>query len=267
MSVQVSQLSVSYGSHKILTNVSMEIESGEVVAVLGANGAGKSTLLSAIAGELAIESGAISIDGHNIAELSAQAQALVRAVLPQTPGLSFSFSVAEVVAMGAYPFAQASPAVVQQWVTEGLSCADLLALSTRAYPELSGGEQQRVQFARVLVQCQAICATNGHAYLLLDEPLSNLDPRHQQQLLQILRRLAQTQKLGVLVILHDVNLAADCDRIVLMARHTVIAQGRPAQVLTQANLRAVFELEMIVLPHPLNAGKLLVLPETKHHLY
>ncbi len=267
MSVQVKHLSVSFGSSNILSDVNMDIAPGEVVAVLGANGAGKSTLLSAIAGELVADAGSIGLDGRNIADLSAHQQAQVRAVLPQKPGLSFAFTVAEVVAMGAYPFAQASPLAVRQWVSEALLCAEVSELSERAYPELSGGEQQRVQFARVLVQCQAIFAQNGHAYLLLDEPLSSLDPRHQLQLLQTLRRLAHTQQFGVLVILHDINLAAECDRIAMMARHTVIALGTPAQVLTVANLQAVFELAMIVLPHPLNAGKLLVLPETKHHLY
>lgn len=132
-------------------------------------------------------------------------------------------------------------------------------LAQRRYLELSGGEQQRVQFARVLAQCQAAPAGEPR-YLMLDEPISNLDPRHQIDLLRTARDLAREQGAGVLVIAHDVNLAARwCDRIMLLADGAAVAEGTPAEVLTPANLRNVYGVEAEVLPHPREAGALLVL--------
>jgi len=262
MTILADRLNTSYGSRKVLVDATLDIGTDEVVAVLGANGAGKSTLLRALAGEVQLDEGVIYFDGNPLSQSSTSQQAQMRAVLPQQPGLTFAFTVAEVVAMGAYPFEQASPAEVQAWLVDALTCADALDLKARSYTELSGGEQQRVQFARVLVQCLAIRATKGHAYLLLDEPLASLDPRHQLRLLETLLRLAHTKQVGVLLVLHDVNLAARCDRIALMANLTVIAQGTPDQVLTSSNLQRVFDVEMAVLPHPLVPERLLVLPQT-----
>ncbi len=261
MSIEIQNLTVSRTGRGVLLDICAQLGRGEVVGLLGANGAGKSTFLSAIAGEIPSDRGSVLIDTQLLTSMSALAQAQRRAVLPQKPGLTFDLVVDDVVSMGAYPFVAAKHAVVQGWVTGAMADADVGYLSGRRYPELSGGEQQRVQFARVLVQLQAIVSCQGHAYLLLDEPTSSLDPRHQAHLLEVVLKLARAHRVGVLVILHDVNLAARwCDRILLLAEQKIIAQGTPRGVLTPGNLLAVFGMRMAVLDHPLVPGRVMVLP-------
>ena len=127
------------------------------------------------------------------------------------------------------------------------------------FSEISGGEQRLAHFARAIVQCLGAVATQGHACLMLDEPLAGLDPSHQTRLLRAVQALARTGSIGALVVLHDVNAAARwCDRIALVGRGGLIACGAPAEVLTPPNLRAVYDVDMAVLPHPLVPGRLLV---------
>ncbi|MGV2865465.1 heme ABC transporter ATP-binding protein [Achromobacter sp. AGC39] len=254
------RLTLSRGGARILTDVSLEVRPGEVVGLLGANGAGKSTLLGALAAELSADAGQITLDGAPLAGMVLGRQARRRAVLPQKPGLTFDLGVREVVAMGAYPFAELAPAQVDALVAQALGLADVAHLAGRRYPELSGGEQQRVQFARVLVQCHAARAPGEARYLLLDEPTASLDPKHQGDLLHRAWELAHEGNTGVLVILHDMNLAARwCDRLLLLSAGRAIAQGTPAQVLTAANLYRAYGIEAQVIAHPLQPDRLLVL--------
>lgn len=253
-------LTLSRGGQRILTQVSLDVRPGEVVGLLGANGAGKSTLLGAMAAELSPESGQVRMDDTPLASMAFGQQARQRAVLPQKPGLTFDLDVGEVVAMGAYPFPELSPAQVDTLVHEALGLADAGHLAGRRYPELSGGEQQRVQFARVLVQCLAARRPGEARYLLLDEPTASLDPKHQGDLLRRAWDLAHASHTGVLVILHDMNLAARwCDRLLLLSGGSTIALGTPAEVLTPANLYLAYGIDAQVIPHPLQAGRLLVL--------
>jgi len=261
MSLQAVDLALSRHGARILSGVSLAVEPGQALGLLGANGAGKSTLLAALAGELRADSGAILLDGAPLSSLPPRRQARQRAVLPQKPSLSFDLGVEEVVAMGAYPFPELDPIEVQELVGTALALAGVPHLAQRRYPELSGGEQQRVQFARVLAQCQAGHTPGTTRYLLLDEPISSLDPKHQIELLRTTATLAREQGLGALVILHDANLAARwCDRLVMLGGGTMVADGAPDAVLTPANLRAVYDIEADVLPHPTLPGRLLVLP-------
>jgi len=261
MSLRTTDLALSRGGARILSGVSLAIEPGRVLGLLGANGAGKSTLLAALAGELHADEGAIELNGAALSRLPLRRQARQRAVLPQKPSLSFDLGVHEVVAMGAYPFPELDPVEVDELVGAALALAGVPHLAQRRYPELSGGEQQRVQFARVLAQCQAPRDADTPRYLLLDEPISSLDPKHQIELLRTTAGLAHRQGLGVLVIVHDVNLAARwCDRLVMLGNGTVVADGTPDAVLTPANLRAVYDIDADVLPHPTLPGRLLVLP-------
>jgi iron complex transport system ATP-binding protein len=240
----------------------MALEPGEHVGVLGANGAGKSSLLAAMAGELneSVTEGEIRLEGLNISQLSAHEQATRRAVLPQQPSLSFELRVREVIQMGAYPFLQAASDEVQAWSRQAVLQTDLVAHEQSPYTALSGGEQQRVQLARVLVQCLAMSHYHGQAYLLLDEPLSSLDPKHQVQLMQALAQLGQTQRIGVMLALHDLNIAAQyCHRLLLLSEGEIIAQGTPREVLTPTALKRAFDLDFTVVPHPLDDNRLLIL--------
>ncbi|OZI33267.1 heme ABC transporter ATP-binding protein [Bordetella genomosp. 1] len=257
MMLQAQGLTVWRGARAVLDDVSLDVPPGRLVGLLGANGAGKSTLLAALAGEVAPRAGAVRCNGDALAGLTPAAQARRRAVLPQHPGLGFDLGVDEVVGMGAYPFPALSPAAVARACAEALSQAGVAHLAGRRYLSLSGGEQQRVQFARVLVQCQAAA---GPRYLLLDEPTASLDPRHQLDLLAVARELAHRGDTGVLVILHDLNLAARwCDTLVLLADGRVAAAGTPAQVLTPPRLRQVYGVHADIVPHPHAPGRPLVL--------
>ncbi|WP_447579051.1 heme ABC transporter ATP-binding protein [Achromobacter kerstersii] len=260
MMLAAQNLTLSRGGKRILTQISLEVRPGEVVGLLGANGAGKSTLLSALAAELSPDSGQVHLGGEPLAGMPFREQARQRAVLPQKPGLTFDLDVNEVVAMGAYPFPELPPAAVDALVAQALTLADAAHLAGRRYPELSGGEQQRVQFARVLVQCHAARQAGEARYLLLDEPTASLDPKHQTDLLRRAWELAHAGNTGVLVILHDMNLAARwCDRLLLLSGGATTALGTPEQVLTPANLYLAYGIDAQVIPHPLQSGRLLVL--------
>lgn len=262
MTFEIHHLSLSRGHRRVLKNVTMTLGPGEHVGVLGANGAGKSSLLAAMAGELneSVTAGEIRLDGLNISQLSVHQQATKRAVLPQQPSLSFELSVREVIQMGAYPFLQAASDDVQAWSQHAVLQTDLVAYEQRPYTALSGGEQQRVQLARVLVQCLAMHHYHGQAYLLLDEPFSSLDPKHQFQLMQVLTQLGQTQHVGIMLALHDLNIAAQyCHRLVLLGDGEIIAQGAPKDVLTPIALKRAFDLDFTVVPHPLDDNRLLIL--------
>lgn len=253
-------LTLARAGTRILDRVSLAIHPGEIVGLLGSNGAGKSTLLSALSAELDAEGGSLTLDGRALAAMPPREQARKRAVLPQKPGLTFDLGVREVVAMGAYPFAQLSSAEVDALARQALKWANVSHLDGRRYPQLSGGEQQRVQFARVLVQCCAARAEGEARYLLLDEPTASLDPKHQTDLMRRTAQLAREGNTGILVILHDMNLAARwCDRLLLLSGGRGIALGTPTQVLTSANLYLAYGIEARVMPHPLQADRPLVL--------
>lgn len=245
---------VRRGRRLILRDLSVQLRAGQVVGILGANGAGKSTLLAALAGELAPEQGQISLLGQPLSYWPAAAQARHRAVLPQNPSLQFDLPVATVIGMGAYPHAAGAPPSAMQdarVLQRVLDLADVHHLHDRRYRALSGGEQQRVQFARVLYQLLLARPAGDYRVLLLDEPTASLDPRHQLLLLHAVRRLARDEDIAACVILHDVNLAAGaCDHLLLLADGSGAASGPPAQVLTPSVLNQVYGVPATILPHP-----------------
>lgn len=258
MPLLINNLSIERGGREILNGVTFQLDQGQLLAVLGANGAGKSSLLRAIAGELSYKQGSIRFNDLNLLDLNSSQQARLRAVMLQESELTFPFAVHEVVEMGGYPFEEATAGQTQAWVDEALELADIAHLQSRPYEQLSGGEQRRVQFARVLVQCLAMHTCSGKVYLMLDEPLANMDPKYQLQLMEVLRKLAHQRQFGILIIMHDVNLATLCDRILLLSDRSVIAYGDPASVLNRQNLRRVYDLDMEVLAHPLEPARLIV---------
>jgi len=154
--------------------------------------------------------------------------------------------------MGAYPFRELSAEEVGHLIRDVSDLAGIAALMHRRYVELSGGEQQRVQFARVALQVLANRKIDSHGrYMLLDEPTASLDPLHQQSLMNMLVHLARSERIGVLVILHDVNLAARwSDRIALLSKNEIVACDTPARVLTAANLKQVYGIDVHILVHP-----------------
>lgn len=259
-------LSVRRGGRTVLDSITLQLEPGEMLGILGANGAGKSTLLSTLAGELAIDVSVhpfcpVTLNGRELPGLGASDLARVRAVLPQKPGLRFDLCVDEVVTMGLYPFPELTCEQCNEALERAVHQAGIGPLWGRRYLELSGGEQQRVQFARVLLQLlAAIRATGPDSYLLLDEPSSSLDPAHQHGLLQTARRAATESGAGVLVVLHDVNLAAQyCHRLALLANGMICACGGPAEVLLPELLQQVYGTPAYVQAHPVHPNVPLVI--------
>lgn len=255
-------LSCARGARIVLGGVDLVLRPGEVLGVLGANGAGKSSLLATLAGELAPAGGRLLLDGRAMGEATPKALARRRAVLSQSPGLAFDLDVEVVVGMGAYPFPELAPGAVAGLVERALALADVASLRGRRCMALSGGEQQRVHFARVLVQVLAalrVQAPGQGAALLLDEPTASLDPLHQVLLLRAVAGLVRDEPLAALVVLHDVNLAALwCDRVLLLARGRPVASGLPREVLNPGSLLEVYGLPARVGTHPDRPDRALV---------
>lgn len=237
----------SNSSHSILVNsVSCHVDAGEVMAIIGPNGAGKSTLLNAISGDSEF-SGRIEINGI---ESEPKLRARQIAVLPQLSLLNFPYRVSEVVGLARIPHdtgRQRDDEIVQ----EALTLMDISFLSDRLYTELSGGEKQRVQLARVFAQIwQKSDAPNGTRVLLLDEPTAALDLGHQQLLMQAIQALANNG-VAVIMVLHDVNLAARyADKALALLCSELLAFGPIDEVINQKNIKSLFDVDVHITQHP-----------------
>ena len=239
--ITVRNLNVTLGKANILQNVSFAGQPGEVVAVLGPNGAGKSTLLKVLASENTRYSGRVTIDGRTLDDWPPHTLAQRRAVLPQHASLGFPFPVEEVVALGRTPHPQSTdtPDILETV----MQMAGITHLAKRNYMTLSGGEQQRTHFARVLAQLYPI-AGHAHKLLLLDEPVASLDLKFKHQLLAGARQLA-AQGACVLLILHDLSLAQRyADRVLMLKNGELVADGTPAAVLTRERIREVYDFDI-----------------------
>jgi iron complex transport system ATP-binding protein len=252
--IEVSSVGMTIRGATLLQAIDFSARPGETVAIVGPNGAGKSTLLRILSGDLTPTTGAVRIKGTELRSYAPEKLAAHRAVLSQHVNISFPFTVEEVVRMGAgdMPRVKAQPLVEAMLSEIGLN-----ELRHRELPTLSGGEQQRAHFARVLLQLAVGEAKHGPGVLLLDEPTSSLDLRYQINLVELGKRRAQTGT-AVIAILHDLNLAARfADRIVVLHKGKVAANGTPRETITNAMLRSVFEVETDVglidgpLPHVL----------------
>ncbi|WP_075879275.1 heme ABC transporter ATP-binding protein [Vreelandella massiliensis] len=259
MTLTAKGISYRVGRHTLVENVDVEVMPGRVTAVLGPNGAGKSSLLNVLTGEASPSAGQMTLNGEPYAAWCREDIARQVAVLPQKSTLNFPFHALEVVMMGRIPHASghARDLEIAQACLKEAGC---LHLAKRSFPVLSGGEQQRVQLARVLAQIynDASESLEIARYLLLDEPTAALDPAHQQLTLEIARRQA-TLGLGVLIILHDLNLAARyADHVLLLQNGRCIAQGATDTVLEDERLSALYQLPMRVIDHPVRPHKLVV---------
>ena len=252
--IQLEKLGYFLPQGYLFEQVSLQINRGDKIGLVGKNGAGKSTLLGALCGELRADQGRVLLDQRPIGEWQGAQRAQRLAVLPQTSTLDFAFSVEEVVGMGRLPH-QTGLKRDQEIIAEALHAADVGHLSGRRYTALSGGERQRVHLARVLAQ---LWPGEAGQTLLLDEPTSMLDPLHQHTTLQAVRAFAD-HGAAVLVILHDLNLAARyCDRILLLDNGRPHALDTPQQVLRPESLKAVFGLDVLVQAHPERGHPLII---------
>ena len=244
--IETHDASMSIGARRIVANVDFIAPAGEFVAIVGPNGSGKTTLLRALAGDLPTPA-ASTMNGSEIASLKPWQAASMRAVLPQATALSFPYTVREIVRLGvANGRSGTLPGEDGRLPDRALALVDLDGFAGRLYQELSGGEQQRVQLARVLCQVWAPVLDGRPRYLFLDEPVSSLDIRHQLLIMNIARDFAKRGG-GVVAILHDLNLTAMyADRVHVMHRGRLAAAGTPREVLSDEMIAKVFECRLKV---------------------
>lgn len=229
----------------LVRDASLQLDAGTTSIIVGPNGAGKSTLLKLLTGELTPAQGEIRLDGTSLAGAPAWKLACQRAVMAQNQRLAFPFSVYEVARLGLEGVGRSQPrGRSEQIIAQALETAGVLGLAARQYQTLSGGEQQRVQFARALCQLEAGRSVAERQVLFLDEPIASLDLCHQLALLDAARAIA-TQGAAVLIVLHDLNLAVTyADKLLVMHEGAIVAQGAPAAILDDALLRGVFRVDL-----------------------
>lgn len=233
----------------ILNDICLELLAGEFYGILGPNGAGKTSLVRQILRLQKPDQGTVALDGQEVGRIRRDALARQLSFLPQAIRGDVEFSVYEVAAMGREPYRRrflGLGAKDREIIERALAAANCTHLKEKPVSCLSGGERQRVMIARTIAQ--------DTPWIFLDEPVSNLDVKHQMELMQTFKRL-QGQGRTVLAVLHDMNLAASfCTELILMKQGKVFAAGKPRDVLTKENLRQVYEVEFTFLER--GGGKL-----------
>ena len=247
------------GGRVLIDHISARFEPGRLHLIVGANGAGKSTLIKLLARLLRPDEGSVSYDGRDAAHWSERDLAQRRAVLSQAIEVAFSMPVRELVLMGRYPHFGARPGAGDlQVCDEVMQFFDVTGMAERSYGTLSGGEKQRVQFARVLAQIWRPLEGSAR-YLFLDEPLTFLDIRHQIDFMEKVREFASQADVVVVGVVHDLNLAAQfADRLLLLHHGRVLTDGSTMDVLTAEHLRTAFELVPVLLTNPATGNTHLV---------
>lgn len=261
MSYRLERIDVTLGGRRVLVGADLHLSPGETVVLIGPNGAGKSSCLKAMTGELRPAAGRVTLDGTDIAAMSAAELAARRAVLAQSAATSFPFSALEIVRIGAEA-GGARAARRDAVARDALARVGLARYAGRLMQALSGGEAQRVHLARALAQLAAASERgNRPLYLFLDEPTASLDLEHQLLALDIARDFAARGH-GVLAVLHDLNLAAmAADRLLALKQGRILAAGAPQDVLTDALLDDLYRVPARVSATP-ECRTPFVLPQT-----
>jgi ABC-type cobalamin/Fe3+-siderophores transport system ATPase subunit len=259
---------VRSGSPWVLSNVNLQVDTGEMLGIVGPNGSGKTSLLRLLAKLVSPQQGEITLYGQPLQHTTHNEVARQVAFVPQDNQPTFAFSVAETVLMGRFPHRHRSPwdygfgwdsredcAIAWQAMTR----MDVVQLAERSVMDLSGGERQRTVIARALAQTPTV--------LLLDEPTAFLDLQHQLEICSVLRSLNEHQRLTIVIVSHDLNLASQyCDRIVMLKEGTVYATGSPSEVLNPDVLQAVYGCNVLVDAHPESGLPRITLPREGVHL-
>ncbi len=234
--LQANRITYKTGDHVVIQDVSLALYSGEVVGLIGPNGAGKSTLLKVISGLWKGTGGEVMLCGQPLTRYRPREIARLIGHVAQATTLDSAFTVRDIVLMGRNPYLgrfEIERPQDRRIADDAMRATHTLALADRAVNTLSGGERQRVFIARALTQEPSL--------LLLDEPTSNLDIKHQIDILTLVKRFAHERGLGVLIAIHDLSLAARfCDRLALLHDGRIVAEGSPEAVLTPPNLASAF---------------------------
>ncbi|MHA7284043.1 ABC transporter ATP-binding protein [Arthrobacter sp. TMS2-4] len=253
-------LTLAYDDRTVVEGLGVSLPAGKVTVIVGANACGKSTLLRGLARLLKPAAGTVLLNGSDISTQSTKAVARVLGLLPQTPVAPDGIRVADLVGRGRYPH----QGWFRQWtpddddaVAEALAATDTLALADRSVDELSGGQRQRVWIAMALAQRTGI--------LLLDEPTTFLDIAHQIEVLDLITDLNRRSGTTVVMVLHDLNLAARyADHLIAMRDGRIAAEGAPSDVVTEETVSGVFNLDCRVVTDPVSQTPMVV-PIGRHH--
>lgn len=256
-----SRLSAGYGDTRILDGLDLAVPPGRITVIVGANACGKSTLLRTMSRLLSPQQGHVLLDGKSIHRIASRELARTLGLLPQSPLAPEGITVADLVSRGRHPH----QGVFSRWtrqddeaVAAALVATKTVELAERPVDELSGGQRQRVWIAMALAQQTEL--------LLLDEPTTFLDISHQIEVLDLLTDLNQVRGTTIVMVLHDLNLAARyADHLVAMANGRLHVSGRPEDVLTEENVRQVFGLESRIITDP-TSGRPTMLPIGRHRM-
>lgn len=259
--VHVKDVSVGYGERTVLDTLNVDIKRGAVTSIVGPNGCGKSTLLRTMSRLLNPAKGEIVLDGKSIHDIPTRKLATQLGLLPQTPIAPDGIVVADLVGRGRTPH----QGILGRWsqqdydiVAEALETTGISDLAERSIDELSGGQRQRVWIAMALAQ-----RTDT---LLLDEPTTYLDVKHQLDVLDLLTELNRDRGTTIVMVLHDLNLAARySDELVAVSGGKVFAHGHPREVITKENVKSVFGIDSVIITDPVS-DQPAVMPIGRHHL-
>lgn len=245
--LEVKNLSFGYGKENILDNISFRIKQGEFISIIGPNGSGKSTLLKLLNNIYKPKSGTILVQGRNIKDYNGKELARSIALVPQNTVIDYGFTVEDIVLMGRYPYIgrfEKEKEEDYQIVDKALKLTNTYNLKKRRINEISGGECQRVIIAKALAQNPDI--------ILLDEPTSHLDINHQMEIVKLLEELNKKQGTTIVLVIHDINLAARySDRILLLNEGRILAVGEPSIVINEPNIERAYNLEVAIERNPI----------------
>lgn len=236
--VKVERLSKSYHDKKVIDNVSLSIEKGTITSFIGPNGAGKSTLMSMITRLIAQDEGIIEIDGKDIDKVKNNDLAKKISILKQSNSIQLKLTVRELVSFGRFPYSKGR-LKQDDWemVDQAIRYMELENIQDKYLDELSGGQRQRAHIAMVIAQ--------DTEYIMLDEPLNNLDMRHSVQIMKILRKLVDELGKTVVIVIHDINFAS-CysDHIVALKDGKIVKQGRSCDVIDRCVLKEIYDMDI-----------------------
>jgi iron complex transport system ATP-binding protein len=253
--LKTDKIKFSYAKKKILKGIDLKIEAGAFIGIIGPNASGKSTLLKNLSKSLKVDSGTVYLDHKLLNDYNSLELAKKMAVVPQNTEVNFNFNVYDIIMMGRHPYQKRWSGLSQQdkkIVNEVMQVTDTLKLRQKLINELSGGERQRVIIARALAQKPEV--------LMLDEPTSSLDINYQGEIYDLLKYLNQKFNLTIITVSHDLNLTAQyCQELLLLKEGEIYAAGSAEEVLTEENIKAVYQAEVMIKTNPLSGKPFITL--------
>ena len=253
--LKISNLSGGYGEKTVIKDISLKINKGDFMGLIGPNGCGKTTLLRLLSKIIKAKSGVVHLEGEDIAKMGLKEFCKKAAFVQQDTFINFPFTVFEIVMMGRIPHLKRLQQETKKdldIVNNALEMTDTLILKDKFINELSSGERQRVIIAKALAQEPSL--------LFLDEPTSHLDIGHQIQILDLLSKLNRQNNLTILIVMHDLNLASEyCNQLVLLNKGEVFKEGQPSDVLTYQNIEAVYKTIVVVNDNPISSKPYVIL--------